>query len=180
MAWESLKKKDIVNCIKHVENLLRWIKTNKFQTTSLLFSQILLGRGVRGRVGSHHQHVGQLLLLPWRLRLFLGLAVFFECAKEWHRFPLFHASSLLGAGLEQMECFSILFYRIKKKFRRYELAVNLHDKKGIDFNSSSQNYEILMDSLGLATPPAAILASFAWAISRDRYSGYKVFSTLKK
>ena len=86
-----------------------------------------------------------------------------------------------------MECFSILFYRIKKKFRRYadqapygELANNLQDKKGIDFSSSSQNYEILMDSLGLATPPAAIRASFAWAISRDRYSGCTVFSTLKK
>ena len=50
----------------------------------------------------------------------------------------------------------------------------------MDFSSSSQNYEILINSLGLATPPAAILTSFAWAISRDRYSGYKVFSTLKK
>ena len=58
--------------------------------------------------------------------------------------------------------------------------MDLRDKYGIAFNSSSQYYEILIVSFCWAYPKAAILSWLAWDMICARYSGYMVLSTLKK
>ena len=50
----------------------------------------------------------------------------------------------------------------------------------MDFSSSSQNLEILMDSFWASTPSAAILYLLACYMISVRYSGWRVFRISKK
>ena len=60
------------------------------------------------------------------------------------------------------------------------VAATYLDRNGMESSSSCQNYEILMASFFWRTPSVEVLCMLAWAMSLARYSGYKVFKTLKK
>ena len=160
-AFNAVRKKDVVNCVKHVEKLLKWFKINNVKCISLFLLGIFLGLFLNVR-GWEQQGIDiDLLLRLWRHWLLLALLEFGKGAKSRDHLSLLARTDRLGTTFQQLHRLARFLYGQGKDMLILRKDKNLLDKKGIDFNSLAQKSVMAIEFAWFPSASADILCSFA-------------------
>ena len=102
------------------------------------------------------------------LWLLFGLWVLLKGAEDRNLLPFPICRDRLGARLQEMKRLAVLSGRGNVEISRFKYLITYCDKYGIDLSYSSQNWDILMDSLSIASPSEVIRCLSAWCITYSK------------